>query len=166
MLCKQISTKTVFGSKADVQTLVLPEANRKQPQFLYRVFGQITGYVEGKSKFDRKDADTGEVSDSMWTKFAGDFFAVNRDKAEFEAAICFLPEYVGGPMKRAIEMDQDHNAVEFAFDIFAVYSEKSGTSYEYIAQPLRRDDKPSAIERMQALLPPVPGAKQLAAPKK
>lgn len=168
MLCKVINTKSVFGSKADVQTLVLPEENRKTPQFLFRVMGQITGYVQGPSKFKRTDAETGEVSEQMWTKFAGDFYAVNRDGREYESAICFLPDYVGGPMMQAIKDDQEHNAVDFAFDIYAAYSDKSATSYEFIAQPLRRDTGPSAIERMQENLPALPGAtkpKQIAKAK-
>jgi len=166
MLVKVINTKSVFGNKADIQTLVLPEENRKEPQFLFRVFGQITGYIQGPSKFERKDEETGELTRGTWTKFAGDFVAINRNGRSFESVICFLPDYVGGPMMQGIK-DAPGNAVEFAFDIFASYSEKSATSYEFIAQPLRNEGEQSATEKMLEHMPAMPsGAKQIAAPKK
>ncbi len=166
MLCKVISTKSVFGSKADIQKLVLD--NQKDAQFLYRIMGEITGYVTGESKFTRTDPETGEVSHQQWTKFAGDFVAINRDGKQFEAVICFLPDYIGGPLKEAIR-NEPGNAVQIGFDIYATYAEKSATSYEFIAQPLRSTDEPSKLEKMMGSMPALPGpsgAKQITNSKK
>lgn len=152
MLCKVINTKSVFGGKADIQELVLKD--KEEAQFLYRIVGEITGFVEGESKFQRVDTETGEVSAQKWTKFAGDFIAINRKGQSFEAVITFLPEYIGGPIKAAIAADQG-NAVQIGFDIYASFSEKSATSYEFIAQPLQGED--SKAKQMAASMPALPG---------
>lgn len=154
MLCKVISTKSVFGGKADIQELVL--ANKEEPQFLYRIVGEITGFVTGESKFKRVDKETGEVTVQEWTKFAGDFVAINRNGREFEAVICFLPEYVGGPIRAAIAAEPG-NAVQIGFDIYATYSEQSATSYEFVAQPLRGDTEESKVQKMLSTMPALPG---------
>jgi hypothetical protein len=155
MLCKVINTKSVFGNKADVQKLVLED--QKEPQFLYRICGEITGYVTGQSRFTRTNEETGEVTNSEWTKFAGDFIAINRDGRQFESVICFLPDYIGGPLKEAIK-NEPGNAVQIGFDVFAMYSEKSATSYEFIAQPMRGGDEKSKAEQMLAAMPALPNA--------
>lgn len=155
MLCKVISTKTVFGNKADIQKLVLD--NQKEPQFLYRLVGEITGYVTGDSKFTRTDPETGEVTTQQWTKFAGDFVAINRDERQFESVICFIPDYVGGPIRQAI-INEPGNAVQIGFDIYAMYSEKSATSYEFVAQPLRGAGEMSKVETMVQNMPALPTA--------
>ena len=155
MLCKVINTKSVFGGKADIQELVL--ANKGEPQFIYRIIGEITGYVEGDSKFKRIDRETGEVQDVRWTKFAGDFFAVNRKEQEFEAVICFLPEYIGGPLKEAIRAEPGAS-VQIGFDIYVTFNDQSATSYEFIAQPLRGQSAQSKIEAMRTEMPALPTA--------
>lgn len=155
MLTKQISTRTVFGSKADIQKLVLDD--QKEPQFLYRIVGEITGFVTGQSKHDRIDKETGEISKQEWTKFAGDFVAINRDSRQYEAVICFLPDYIGGPLRNAIAAEPG-NAVQIGFDIYAMYSEKSATSYEFIAQPMRGANETSKVENMLASMPALPSA--------
>lgn len=157
MLTKVINTKSVFGNKADIQAMVIAEENRKEPQFLYRIVGAITGFVEGESKFERVDKETGEVSKQKWTKFAGDFVAINRKNMQFEAVICFLPEYIGGPIKAAI-IAEPGNEVQIGFDIYAMYSEASATSYEFIAQPMRNTEEPSRVEKMLEAMPALPGA--------
>lgn len=160
MLCKVINTKSVFGGKADIQELVL--ANKDAPQFLFRIVGAITGFVTGESKFKRIDTETGEVSPQQWTKFAGDFVAINRKGYQFEAVIAFLPEYIGGPIKAGIAAEPG-NEVQIGFDIYAMYSEKSATSYEFIAQPMRSTDEPSRVEKMLENMPALPGAPKRAA---
>lgn len=163
MLCKVISTKTVFGTKADIQKLVL--ADQKEPQFLYRLVGELTGYVTGDSKFTRTDPETGEVTTQQWTKFAGDFIAINRNENQFESVICFLPDYIGGPIRNAIAAEPG-NAVQIGFDIFALFSEKSATSYEFIAQPLRDTSQTSRAESLLLAAPPIPGSQKAIAHKK
>lgn len=160
MLCKVINTKSVFGGKADIQELVL--ANKDTPQFLYRIVGAITGYVTGESKFKRVDTETGEVTPQQWTKFAGDFVAINRKGNQYEAVISFLPDYIGGPIKTGIAAEPG-NEVQIGFDIYAMYSEKSATSYEFIAQPMRATDEPSRVEKMLENMPALPGAPKRAA---
>lgn len=165
MLCKVISTKTVFGGKVDIQELVL--ANKGEPQFLYRIVGAITGYVTGESKFKKVDPETGEVTLQEWTKFAGEFVAINRKNNQFEAVICFLPDYIGGPIKAGIAHEPG-NEVQIGFDIYAMFSEKSPTSYEFIAQPMRATDEPSRVEKMLENMPALPGAPKrtaISAPK-
>lgn len=167
MLCKVISTKTVFGNKADVQALVIPEANRGEPQFLYRIVGVITGYVVGTSKFTRTDKETGEVVPVEWTKFAGEFVAINRKGTQYESVICFLPDYIGGPLRQAAS--EQGAEINIGFDIYAQYSEQSATSYEFIAQPMRSESEQSRVETMMANMPALPGgvkAPQLTGPKK
>lgn len=154
MLCKVINTKSVFGGKADIQELVL--ANKTEPQFLYRIVGEITGFVTGESKFKRVDPETGEISEQVWTKFAGDFVAINRKGGQFEAVICFLPDYIGGPITAAIRAEPG-NAVQIGFDVYATFSEKSATSYEFIAQPLRGEGETSKVQSMLAAMPALPG---------
>lgn len=166
MLTKVISTKTVFGGKADIQELVL--AKKDEPQFLYRIVGAITGYVTGESKFKRVDTETGEVTPQTWTKFAGDFVAINRKNQQFEAVICFLPDYIGGPIKAGIAAEPG-NEVQIGFDIYTMFSDKSATSYEFIAQPMRSSDEPSRVEKMLENMPALPGAPKqarIAAPAK
>jgi len=159
MLCKIINTKSVFGGKADIQKLVLDD--QKEPQFLYRIIGEISGFVTGKSKFQRTDTETGEVQDQEWTKFAGDFIAINRGGRQFESVICFLPDYIGGPIKSAIEHEPG-NAVQIGFDVFAMFSEKSATSYEFIAQPLRDQSAQEKVSSMLSGMPALPNNVKLA----
>lgn len=154
MLIKVISTKTVFGDKAALQRLVL--SDEKASHFLYRVLGQAEAYMQGKGRFQRKDNETGELTDTVWTKFAGDFIAVNRDGDEYESATCFLPEYVSGPILQSIQNGSEHT---FGFDVYAKYSATSATSYEFIAQPMRRQGEESPAARLKATMVALPGNK-------
>lgn len=151
MLIKQISTRTVFGDKADIQRLVL--ADEKASHFLYRIVGKAEGYMIGKGRHKREDRETGELVDTFWTKFAGDFLAVNARGEEFESAICFLPEYVAGPIANALKEDEDAS-VAIKFDIYATYNKQSATSYEFVAQPLRSGE--AAARAMLDQLPALP----------
>lgn len=147
MLIKAISTRTVGFEKADVQKLVL--ADEKSSHFLYRIAGEADACVTGKSKFKQTDQETGESVPSSWTKFSGEFIAMNSKNEQFESAIAFLPNYVAGPLAQAITEGQ---VINFAFDIYAVYNKQSATSYEYVAQPLRSADGESRVAaRMEGL---------------
>lgn len=160
MLVKQISTKTVFGDKEAILKLVMTDTNTEH--FLYRTFGVIEGHAIGKGKHKRVDRETGEAVDSYWTRFFGEFYAKNRDGKEFEAAATFLPEYVGGQFVTQLIGEGDVAAIEFAYDIFAVYNKDSITSYEFIAKAVRRTDEPSRVEAMkQNMLASMPNAPQL-----
>ena len=149
-LLKKISTRTVFGGKTEVQKLVLEDQSANH--FLYRVYGEARGYVSGSSKFSDKD------EPSEWQAIAGDFEAVNADGEIFGGAICFLPNYVIGPIIERLKME-GVESVQFGFDIFARYDEKAATSYIYLAEMLRRAGEESPIEKMREGFKALPGAK-------
>lgn len=158
MLIKQISTRTVFGEKADIQRLVLSDDH--QSHFLYRIVGRAEGFMIGKGRHQRIDKETGEAVDTFWTKFAGDFVAINARGEEFESAIAFLPEYVSGPIANSLKEDPDAVA-DVKFDIYARYNKQSATSYEFVAQPLRSGQ--AAARALMIDLPALPSAPQMPA---
>lgn len=165
MLIKVISTRTVYGDKAKVLKRVME--NEKTEHFLYRIFGTIEGHQLGKGKHKRVDKETGEAVDTYWTKFFGDFMAKNSDGETFEAATCFLPDYVSGQFVSKLSGETDITNIDIAFDVFAVYSAQAATSYEYIAKPVRTTDEPSRVETMaERMLGTMPDAKALPKPKK
>lgn len=160
MLIKVISTRTVFGDKAKVLKRVME--NEKTEHFLYRIFGTIEGHQLGKGKHKRVDKETGEAVDTYWTKFFGDFMAKNSDNETFEAATCFLPDYVSGQFVSKLSGETDISAIDIAFDVFAVYAAQAATSYEYIAKAVRTTDEPSRVETMATrMLGTMPNAKAL-----
>lgn len=155
MLCKVISTKSVYGDKEKILELVMTDKEREH--FIYRVFGAIEAHQIGKGKHKRVDKDTGEAVDTFWTKFYGEFYAVNEAGREFEAATMFLPDYVSGQFVTQLSDNETH-AIEFAYDVFAVYSKESITSYEFVAQPVKRGTEESAAQKLAAQLPALPNA--------
>lgn len=153
MLIKVISTRTVYGDKAELQRLVL--SDEKGSHFIYRVFGEIQGYMQGQGRHKRIDKETGEVHDTVWTKFSGDFMAISAAQEEFESATCFLPEYVAGPLMQALKDDRE-STIEMGFDIYVKYAKDSATSYEFIAQPMRREGEISKARAMATHMAPLP----------
>lgn len=164
MLVKVISTKTVFGDKGKILKTVME--NQKTEHFLYRVFGEIEAQQTGKGRHKRVDRESGESVDTFWTKFFGEFYAMNSDSEEFEGATVFLPEYISGQFKS--QLDSGVTGITFAYDVFAVYSEGSITSYEFIAKPVKQSAEPTAAEQMKVALlaAPLPKAKALEHKKK
>jgi hypothetical protein len=152
-LVKMLSTRTVFGTKADIQKLVL--ADETANIFLYRIYGEISGYVQGKGRFRRIDKETGEVQDTFWTKFAGEFVAQKNDGSVMISSLCFLPDYVAGPYRQRLENDPD-SELTFAYDIYAKFSKDSATSYEYIAVPVRTAAQSNRLAEMIKALPALP----------
>lgn len=162
MLLKVISTKTVFGGKDKILEIVMKDKAKEQK--LYRVFGVIDGKQIGKGTHKRVNKETGLAEDTFWTKFFGEFIAVDLEGEVFEASTCFLPDYVSGKFRDALEGD---TAIEFAFDIYARYSSDSITSYEFIALPVKREGEESKAHQMAAaFLPANAKNKQLEPPKK
>lgn len=149
-LLKRISTRSVYGSKEDIQRLVLSDEKKNHP--LYRIYGYATGYVTGKSKF--KNADGTDQPD--WQCIAGDFEAINTEGEVFNAAMCFLPNYITGPIVQALKDNQDIEQVEIAFDIVAQYDKQSATSYTYLAQQVRRPGEVSQLEALRGKLDDAP----------
>lgn len=159
-LLKTISTKTVYGDKEKILQAVMVDT--KKEVLLYRVVGIIEGHTIGKGKHKRVDRETGEAVDSFWTKFFGEFQAVNTDGEVFESAVCFLPDYVSGQFVTALEADAQTLGIEFAYDVYARYAKDSITSYEFIALPVRKKGEESKLKTMLTELPPMPGAPALA----
>lgn len=162
MLCKQISTKTVYGDKEKILETVMKDKNREH--FLYRVFGVIEASQTGKGRHKRVDKETGEAVDTFWTKFFGEFVAMNADQTQFEASACFLPEYISGGFNARIEAGLTD--LTFAYDIFAVYNKDSITSYEFIAMPVKREGEVSKLEALMSggTLPALPTTGRKATP--
>lgn len=158
-LIKTLSTKSVFGDKEKILETVMKDKEREH--FLYRVFGAIDASQTGKGKHQRVDRDTKEAVDTFWTKFFGEFYAVNADKTEYESATLFLPDYVSGQFKDQLE--NGVTGIIFAYDIYARYSKDSITSYEFIAAPVKSTGDESKVLGMAAQFPALPNEK---APKK
>lgn len=154
MLVKTIKTKTVFGDKEKILETVMRDKNKEH--FLYRVYGVLDGYATGVGRFKRENKETKIMEPTEYVKFSGEIEAVNCDGEIFEAAIVFLPEYISAPFKNALAKD-DALSVEFAFDIFAIYSKDSVTSYEYIAQPVRKQGEEKKVEALRTSMPALPG---------
>lgn len=170
-LLRKISARTVFGSKADIQTLVLVERNTRQP--LFRVVGIANGMRTGstedvkdenagpdvKSKPRTIDAATGKPMRD-WTALLGGFEAQKLDKdgtptgEKFRSGVCFLPNYVVDSVTG--QLTSDVLSVKFAFDIYAMFDEQSATSYTYEAVSLI---EPAEDDQLALL------SKQLATPK-
>lgn len=153
-LLKKLSTRTVFGSKADVLKLIVNDDKEPTNRFMYRIFGQARGYVSGSSRFQDKD------EPSNWTALAGEFEAVNADGEVFMAAICFLPAYVTGPIVEALKQEGG-GSVEFGFDIYARYDSQAATSYIYLAEPLRKAGEKSPLDEMRTGFKALPGTEQV-----
>lgn len=155
MLIKTLSTKTVYGDKEAILKAVMSDT--KKEHFLYRIFGEVQANQIGKGRHKRVDRETGESVDTFWTKFFGEFFAVNSNKEEFEGATAFLPDYVSGQFSSQLESGV--TGITFAFDVYAVYNKDSITSYEFIAQAVRSGEEKSKVELMHEQMPALPNDK-------
>lgn len=125
-LVKKISPRTVFGSKADIQKLVLSDQDAEHPLFL--VAGKCNGQRQGESDM------------GPWTALLGRFMAQKLNAngqpegIMYVSGRCHLPNYV---IESIIgQMDEPGDVVQFKFLIGATYDENSATSYVYTAQPL------------------------------
>lgn len=155
-LVKRLATRTIFGSKADIQKLVLDD--QKNNIHLYRIFGQATGYVSGKSKFQNPDGS----DQADWIGIAGDFEAMNAVTGEcFQGVIAFLPTYIVQPIVEAVK-NPEIDAVNIAFDVFAQYDSTSATSYIYLARPVKQAGEKTVVDTMREALPPMTVQKALA----
>lgn len=164
MLTKVISTKNVFGDKEKILETVMTDKGKEH--FLYRVFGAIDAHMIGKGRHQRVNRETKEAEDTFWTRFYGEFYAINADKKQFEAATLFLPDYVAGQF--ASQLDNGVTGITFAYDIFASYNKESITSYEFIAQAVKSEDAESkalAMAEKFPALPNEPARKALSKPK-
>lgn len=152
MLVKCINTRSVFGDKEKILKLVMSDTEKEH--FLFRTFGEIDASMVGKGRHKRVNRESGEAEDTFWTRFYGEFYAVNADKKEFESATLFLPDYVSGQFKAQLEAGV--TGITFAYDVFAIYNKDSITSYEFVAQPVRTGVEESAARQMIAAMPALP----------
>lgn len=153
MLLKVISTKTVFGDKEKILETVMKD--KASAHLLYRVFGEISGYEIGKGRHQRIDKETKQAVDTFWTRFSGDFRAVDLNGEIFEASTAFLPDYVSGQFVTELK-EEGGTTIAFAYDVFARYNTAAATSYEFIATPVKKQGEEDRVAAMMLALPPMP----------
>lgn len=149
MLTKVINNSALGFTKEVVLELVM--SNKESEHFLYRVGGIIEGHEIGRSHFKRVNKETGEAENQTWTRFFGEFVAATKDGKTYEAATCFLPSYVNGQFVTGL-LEEGNAEIEFGYDIFAVYSKQSATSYEFLAVPIKKADEPDRLENIKRIL--------------
>lgn len=172
-LLRKISARTVFGSRADIQAMVLADRSKSHP--LFRVIGICNGQRHGSTKDvgEENGGDNAKATvlgpkatvlgpkDKMrdWTALLGAFQATNLTTGEvFKSGVCFLPNYVTDAVTG--QLGADVESVKFAFDIYAHFDEQSATSYIFEAESLM---EPAEDDPLKALAATVGGA--LPAPK-
>ena len=145
-LLKKISLRTVFGSKSDIQELVLRD--RQAEHLLMRIIGFANGTREAKS---REVGDDGEKITSVG--LVGEFEATNLQTGEvFSSAVAWLPQMAVDAVAGQLG-DEDAQRVGFAFDIGVKYAEQSATSYEFIVKPCVEMKESDAMAELRSKLP-------------
>lgn len=149
-LVKKISPRTVFGTKADIQKLVLSDQEAEHPLFM--VAGKCNNRKEGESDM------------GSWTALLGRFMAQKLSAAGVPEGViyvsgrCHLPNYVIESVLG--QMNEPGDVVQFKFLIGATYDEASATSYVYTAKPLLEakpeDDDVLLMMQTPAALPAPP----------
>lgn len=141
MIVKKMSTKTVFGSKTDIQELVL--ADKTKPVNLFDVIGIARTVAKG------------ETAMGPWVAFIGDFRAKSYNPKYADRVFVSGRLFLGGPAEDLLlgqMLPQSDNYVEFAFTIQAQFDETSATSYTYQAVPLVEPSADDPIERLRRKL--------------
>lgn len=132
-LLRKISARTVFGSKADIQALVLADRTKAHP--LFRVGGNVRRTRTGTTK-DRAEETDGAKADNPrdkmrdWTALIGTFRALKTDGTVYQSAVCFLPNYVTDMITAQLSSDDDAG-VDFVGDLYAKFDDNSATSYVF-----------------------------------
>lgn len=142
-LISKISVRDVFGGKGQILDLVMKD--KDQSHALMRVVGIASGIS------------TGEGDNGPWTGLKGQFRATNLVTGEeFSSGKCFLPNIAQDMIVGAL-MAETSNAVEFAFDVSAIFDETAATSYVYSAEslipPTENDPLAMLYKGLQAQLP-------------
>jgi len=120
-LIGKISVRHVFGSKGNILSTVLGDKN------ISHKLMQVVGIAS--------DIKTGEGDNGPWTGLKGQFKATNLVTGEvFQSGQCFLPSMANDMVEGALKGGA--SAVEFGFDISAMFDESSSTSYVYQVEPL------------------------------
>jgi hypothetical protein len=105
-------------------------------------------------------------------RLIGDFTGLNLLTGEiFSSTVCFIPNFVAEPLANALK---ESDAVEFAIEITAKFSEKSAVGYEFGVKPLLETKPTNAMQALlersgvalPALTAPVEAAPEQAKPKK
>lgn len=145
-LLRKISTRTVYGSKADIQALVLADRTKSHP--LFRVIGFCNGSRTGATKDINEETGGPNARDVKpktiapdgtpmrdWTALLGGFEATNlKTNEKYRSGVCFLPNYVIDSILG--QLGSGVESVKFAFDVAARFDEGSATSYIYEATSL------------------------------
>ncbi len=149
-LARKLSLNGLGWDKPTILKLVLDDP--KSEHHLARVVGVATAPKPYKIKEGDR---AGETAYGLMGQFEG----TNSHTGEtINSAVCFLPEYAADMVLGALASSDDVMSVKIAFDIYAIYSEKSATSYEFGVRDLLTQGSASVDEvkaEIQALpMPP------------
>ena len=143
-LIKKITTKTVCG---DIKKLAKPLKDGEGMD-LVRVFGVA------------RDIKTGESDYGPWTKFLGNFQAINIVSGEeFKSTACMLPDTASELLEAALQ-NEGVNEVNFAFDISIKGDSNSTIGYQYVCSPLLEDNDSDPLAKLASSLPKLPAPKK------
>ena len=155
---KKLSVAEFGFTKPVLQKLVLSDQESKH--FLVR----FTGAASAVRPY--KDKESGETRFGLMGQFQGR----TADGQEQNGSVLYLPSYVNDLVVAALSMGDDVVAVRIAFDVYATYSEKSATSYTFIANDLLNSSLAGVEEvneQVRSMAMPGPAVKlALSAPAK
>lgn len=145
-----ISIKKVGYSKKELRALT---EKSNEAVFVARVGGVVA------EKFH------GEGQHGEWTGFKGIFSLINEKGEKYQAMTAFLPANITA---RIVEqLNQGVVDVQFTADIFVVPSDKSGTDYAYMCEPVLSEEAEKKMHKISDSVfgGKLPSAKALPAPK-
>lgn len=120
-----------------------------------RMYGQITDYKIGKSKFSTDDLPKEDV------KFRGTFEGVNLVTGEvFNSGVCFLPGNVTNVLRAAVDSKADDEiGVQFGVEIGAKkVKRRDGTwGYEFTAAVPKNPEAADPLAAMRETMKALPG---------
>lgn len=159
MIGEEIGRKLSVGEfagfdKPGIQRLVLN--NRDEPHILVRFIGEAIGL-----KAYNKPAE-GDREASKGYGFLGEFEGTSASGEVKTGSLLYLPGFIEDRMVAGLEGGDSR--IRIALDVYAVYDEKSATSYVFLARSLIASENP-VVDEIKKQLRAVPMPKALAAPK-
>ncbi len=122
-LAKKLSVAGLGWDKPALQKLTLGDQTSEHH------IARFVGVATAPKPYKVKEGDrAGETAFGLLGQFEG----TNSHTGEtINSAVCYLPEYATEMVIGALTSSDDVQSVKIAFDIYAVYSAKSATSYEF-----------------------------------
>lgn len=106
---------------------------------LIKIAGESTG------------AATGQTDKGSFTKLTGSFVGTDLTTGElYQSGQCILPEFIGSQLGAAL-LNNQGQAVNFAFLIAAKYKANAVTGYEFAIKPLIETKPTDSMARLMAL---------------